>query len=612
MSGVFGLIDSTRATDVAAWAADIGARLCHRPWHVAEHWVDSAQGVAVGRHGIGIFNRAPQPVWNAERTLALVMAGEFYNPRPPGAENDEQAALALYEQHGPEFARQLNGPFVIAVWDAPRQRLVITNDRFGLYPLYYSHRAGRLAFAPEVKGVLGAPGVTRALDMTALAQYLRFQHLLGERTFFEDVLMFPLASVLTYHLPTDTLRITPYWSWGDIPHRPTITFNEAVEETGRLLRATVQRLSGDAYRPGVYLSGGLDSRTIVGLSTRRPIASVTYGARDCRDVQYARRIARVAGSDHHWFDLPDGHWVEEQADFHLTLTEGFHSWIHAHGLSTLPHVRAFMDVNLTGWDGGTVMGHMDSVEPLQTAPVSEAALTTRLFELFNQQYTWPSLTEAEEALLYAPALGARLRGVAFDSFREELQPYLGYRRDVRGEFFYLRNHCGRLTQNFITFGRSHFEARFPFTDYALLDFLYSLPADLRGHRRLYRAVIQRETPQLAYIPYDHDDLWPTTRPLLRAAHTLGVRLRQRFNRHIAPLFPAYATLYADYENYLRRELRPWTEAILFDSRTVARGFFDPAYVRTLFDRHCSGREPWTIGKLAPLMTYEMMLRRFCD
>ena len=320
MSGVFGIIDPTRAAEAGGWAATVGAQLSHRAWMVAEHWADPTLNLALGRLGLGIFNRAPQPVWNAARTVALVMAGEFYTARPSGADTDEQAALALYERHGPDFARHLNGAFIIALWDVARQRLVITNDRFGLYPLYYAHRAGRLAFAPEVKGVLVAPGVSRALDFTALAQYLRFQHLLGERTFFEDVVMLPLASVLVYDLAAATLRLTPYWSWGDIPHQPHITFNEAVEETGRILRATVQRLSGDAYRPGVYLSGGLDSRTILGLATRRPIASVTYGARDCRDVQYAQRIARVAGSDHHWYDLPDGRWVEEQADFHLTLT----------------------------------------------------------------------------------------------------------------------------------------------------------------------------------------------------------------------------------------------------------------------------------------------------
>lgn len=71
-------------------------------------------------------------------------------------------------------------------------------------------------------------------------------------------------------------------------------------------------------------------------------------------------------------------------------------------------------------------------------------------------------------------------------------------------------------------------------------------------------------------------------------------------------------LYADYESYLRNELREWAEGILYDRRTAERGIFDPSFLRTLMQRHLSNLEEWTIGKIAPLMTYEMMLRRFYD
>ena len=271
-----------------------------------------------------------------------------------------------------------------------------------------------------------------------------------------------------------------------------------------------------------------------------------------------------------------------------------------------------MDVNLTGWDGGTVMGHDDSIEPLQIAAVDDAALVTRLFYLFNQKYTWPSITEPEENLLYCEPMHKRLQGLAFDSFRTELSPYLDYRPDVRGEYFYVYNHCGRLTRNMVTFARSHIEVRFPFFDYALFDFLYSIPASVRAHRMLHRAVIQRETPRLGYIPYDHDELLPTLKHLRRGIHALPIKLKRRFNRHLWPVFSEHPTLYADYENYLRHELRPWAEGILFDRRTTGRGIFDPAFLRTLMDRHLSGLEEWTIGKIAPIITYEMMLRRFYD
>jgi len=78
------------------------------------------------------------------------------------------------------------------------------------------------------------------------------------------------------------------------------------------------------------------------------------------------------------------------------------------------------------------------------------------------------------------------------------------------------------------------------------------------------------------------------------------------------LFSRRATLYADYENYLRNELRSWAEGILFDNRTLERGIFNPEFLRSIWDRHLSGRELHTIGKIAPIMTYEMMLRRFYD
>jgi asparagine synthase (glutamine-hydrolysing) len=620
MSGVFGVIDPGRQIDVRSVADKIAASMCHRDWFVTDSHVDDERNLALGRVGIGIFNATPQPVWNSARTVALVMAGEFYNRDALrksvigecAQESDEQLALALYERVGDGFAGRLNGAFIVAIWDKERNRVLVANDRFGLYPLFYACRGGRLIFAPEMKGILCDETFPRRLDLTALAQYIRFQHLLGERTFFEDIELLPSGSVLTYDLSTASCGVRSYWTFHDIPYRPEVSFDEAVEETGRLLRRAVQRLSGDGCRPGVYLSGGLDSRTILGMVERRPVVSLTYGARNCRDVYYACRIAKAVGSDHHWFNLPNGNWIKEQVDFHLDLTEGLHSWIHAHGISTLPQARQLMDVNLTGWGGGTVMGHQDSVEPLQTSAVDDAAFVTRMFYLFNQKFTWPSVTEAEESLLYCDGMREQVQGLALDSFRDEISSYLGQRPDVRGEYFYIRNHCRRLTQNLVTFGRSHVEVRFPFFDYDLFDFLYSLPAAVRGHQVLYRAVIQREIPRLACIPYDHDEFLPTTRRLMRDGQALMVKLKRRCNRHLGSIFPERHTLYADYENYLRAELREWAEDVLFDSRTTERDIFNPVFLRSLMSRHMSGLEEWTIGKIAPIMTYEMMLRKFYD
>lgn len=435
-----------------------------------------------------------------------------------------------------------------------------------------------------------------------------------DRTFFEDIKLLRPASILTYDVVTGNCDIQTYWSFGDIRYAPHISFEEAVKESGRLLRRAVQRQSSDRLRPGVYLSGGMDSRIILGLVERRPVASFTFGTRNSRDVVFAAQIARAMGSDHHWFEFENGQWVREYADLHLELTEGFHSWIHAHGISTLADARQHADVNLSGWNGGTVMAMSGSAKFRLFDAVDDDALLVRLYEGFNSHFTWPGVTEAEERLLYCEPMWRQVQGRAFESLREEFRRFQHERPDIRGEVMYIRQHCGRLTHNFVTFFRSHLEMRFPFFDYDLIDFIFSLPAQMRANYWLYRAVLQREAPRLAYIPWDDEEYLPTTRPLIHNAHKAWVKVRRRLSRlngRLGRLLPQHATLYADYENYLRNELRPWAEGILYDPQTTGRGIFDPAFVRSLMARHLANRELWTIGKTAPLITYELMLRRFC-
>jgi len=615
MSGVFGVFDLTGLVEVGNILKQMGQEMSHFEWHVAESWVEERYGGGIGRIGIGIFNKIPQPIWNGTKSVALVMAGEIYNKTKNtdgSALSDEYYVMDMYQRYGERFVTHLEGVFIIAIWDFAQKRLVIVNDRLGLYPLFYSYRNSHFCFAPEMKGVLCDYTVPRNLDLVALAQYLRFQRLFGTRTFFVDIQLLPGASILTFDLNIGELKISSYWSFDEIPYRPEISFDEAVEETAHLLRQAVRRLSGDGLRPGVFLSGGLDSRTLAGLIEHRPLVTMTYGAKNCRDVFYAERIARAIGSDHHWFDLPDGRWIVQHVDTHLELTEGFHSWIHVHGITMLPSARQWIDVNLTGWDGGTIMGHPEEIQPHLISAVNDDTLLVHLYHLYNQEYSWPSLTEAEESLLYNDALRPQMRGLAFDSFRSEFEPFLHLRQDIKAELFFIRNHCLRFTFNMVTMYRAYVEVRFPFFDQRLFDFIYSLPAQLRAKRRLYFSVLTRELPRLSRIPYEHDELLPTSHRLIRDLHALKVKLKRRINHHIYPIFPERATLYANYEDYLRKDLRSWAESILFDQKTLGRGLFNPQFLRSLFQRHLSGTEEWTIGKIAPVITYEMLLRRFLD
>jgi asparagine synthase (glutamine-hydrolysing) len=125
-------------------------------------------------------------------------------------------------------------------------------------------------------------------------------------------------------------------------------------------------------------------------------------------------------------------------------------------------------------------------------------------------------------------------------------------------------------------------------------------------------MITRQMPHLATVPYDRDNRLPHSNPFVFHPHAILQRVKGRINRHLAPVFPEHATLYADYEQWLRTDLRAWAEDILFDPRTLERGLFDPDATRALWERHLSGTELWTIGKVAPLMTIELILRHLVD
>jgi asparagine synthase (glutamine-hydrolysing) len=617
MSGVFGVLDSRRQMDIQSLLNRIGNAICYRDGQVIETYWDQREGVGLGRAGIGVFNRAAQPVWNDQHTIALVMAGEFsgkdvFEERRADW-SDEMLALHLYETLGEDFVSKLQGAYILAIWDQVNRKLIIANDRFGLYPLYYAHFRGRFLFSLEMKGILCDSEFNRHIDLQAIAEYMRFQHILGDKTFFENLKILRNASILSYDLDSDRLQIKPYWDINEIPTLPhSLTFEDAVEEAGRLLKAAVDECTSGNHNFGVYLSGGLDSRVILGMIDRQnfPINTITYGARNCRDVIYARRLAKIAGSDHHYFEIKNGDWIKNFSNLHLDLTEGFHSWIHSHGIQFLDQVRTLLEVNLTGFGGG--QSAIDWEDPPLLYARDDFCFNSHLFNLLSQHTTWPSLNDAEERELYSPVFSKQMVGLAYDSFLEELThfEYLPYYQ--RAAYFALSNPDRRLFQYFTVFHRLAFEQRFPFYNYDFFKFVYALPPEMLFKRRLRRAIIVDRLNHLSHIPYDKDNLPVTGNEFACILAKVGKSAKSYLNHRLPRMFPKSQTLYTDYENSLRAELKGWGEELLFSNRSQERGFFNPEFVKSLWTRHQSGLEVNMIGKVAPLMTFEMVMRNLHD
>ncbi len=598
---------------------DGALRLCE--WMHTQTWVDEGTGVGLGQVNIGLFSTDAQPLRSQDGSLTVVFFGELYHTEPLRRQlaarghslylgSDAELVMHLYQIKGEALMHDLEGVFVLAVWDEKRGRLLLANDRFGLLPTYYAHYDGKLAFAPQVKAILADAALKKELDLTGMAQFMRFQRLLGNRTFFEGLHLLPYASLLTFDRASDTLQVGRYWDFDQIPAWPEgATFDDAVVETGRRLRQAVEVRTQGAHRLGVYLSGGLDSRTLLGLASqiRPPVVSLTYGLPHCRDAHYARRIARRVKSPHHFIPLTDGRWLRQEVALHLAVTEGLTTWTHSHAAPTLRPARDLMDINLTGFGGDQVLGGraMYYAPLLRLAP-DQIAFDCQAFHYLNQSFSWPGLTEAEERALYLPPVYAQVSGLAWSSLREELRHLRQFSFARQWDFFTTIYQGTRLSNLNVVYQRAFFEARYPFYDYKLVDWVYAMPIDYRLGDRLYLAVINREIPQVTLVPRDTDEQLLTDRRLVRQAHGLWQKVRRRLGRRQRPI------IHEDPEGWLRRDLYEWARALLFDERALDRGIFNPAFLRSIFDRHMSGHELHTIGKIAPIMTFEMMLRRFYD
>jgi asparagine synthase (glutamine-hydrolysing) len=276
-----------------------------------------ASGPAVlGHRRLSIIDLRPegnQPMVNEDGSLALVANGEIYNFRELRAElqrrghrfrsrSDSEVILHLYEERGLDCLSELRGMFGFALWDGPRRRLFLARDRAGEKPLYYAARHGRFWFASELRALVGALPWRPGVDLDAIEQYLTLQYVPAPWTAFEGVAKLPAAHCLTV-TPGRAPEVHRWWRLRFLPTR-AVSVEDAVAETRALVEDAVAVRQVADVPVGAFLSGGIDSSTVVALLARRssrPIKTfcIDLPAGDGGEAAYARLVARRYGTEHH-------------------------------------------------------------------------------------------------------------------------------------------------------------------------------------------------------------------------------------------------------------------------------------------------------------------------
>ena len=285
-------------------------------------YLDDQAGLGSARLSIIDLSSGQQPISNEDESLWIVFNGEIFNYvelRPDlekrghrfSTNTDTEIILHLYEDHGADCLRFLNGQFAIAIWDVNRQSLFLARDRLGIRPIFYMIADGALIFGSEVKALLADPRVHTEIDPVALDQIFTYWSTLSPRTIFRGVREVPPGHYLL--TSRGDVRVERYWSLNfegslignvtDSPEADRRRFFQTLEEFKSLLiDATQIRLRADVP-VGAYLSGGLDSSTtaaIIRKYTGAPLDtfSIAFSDPAFDESQYQLSMAKYLGTDH--------------------------------------------------------------------------------------------------------------------------------------------------------------------------------------------------------------------------------------------------------------------------------------------------------------------------
>jgi asparagine synthase (glutamine-hydrolysing) len=561
--------------------------------------LDGPVGLAHTRLAIVDVARGEQPMSNEAGDVWVVFNGEIYNHEDlrPGLQRkghvyrtrcDTETLVHLYEEQGAELVDALRGMFAFAVWDRPRQQLLLARDRLGIKPLYYRVDDRELLFASEIKALLAASEERPAFNEAVLPEFLSTRFVAGDETFFRGVRKLMPGHVLTWS-PREAPRARRYWQLPDpAPDRPAWSAHDLRE---RLDAAVRSHLMSDVPL-GVFLSGGIDSSALAALAARATDGqlqtfAVGFGEAGANELPYARLVADHIGSAHREVTVTPESFLEllPQALWHEDEPMAFTSSVPLFALARL--ARRHVKVVLTGEGADELFLGYNRYR------------VTRWNARFGQPY-WAAVPAAARGVVRdaVRALPARLARVARRSF-------LGLEPGIRGLYhenfavFPLSLQSRLLRRRDLLEGRDPYATQAAYFDEApggLLDRLgraelrsYLVELLMKQDQMSMAASIESRVPFLDDRLVEHvvampgDEKLPgwTTKRLLRAAvrDLLPAPILSR--RKMG--FPV------PFGDWLRGPYAPIVDEFVLGGRTAARGYFDRDGLRQLVAEHASHR-----------------------
>jgi asparagine synthase (glutamine-hydrolysing) len=319
MCGITGIVDPRATPDaLARWAKAMADALAYRGPDSHDIWVDATGGFATGHRRLAIVDLTPtgaQPMHSACGRYVISYNGEVYNGPELAPEleargirfrghSDTEVILEGCAAWGVRATcERLIGMFAFALWDRQERRLWLVRDRLGIKPVYWLQRGPLFLFGSELKALRVHDGWTPELDRDALAAYLRHVYVPAPHTIYRGVRKLEPGTILT--VDANGVRQERFWELLPIATSGIVERSdaEAIEQLDALARDAVKRRMVADVPLGAFLSGGVDSSTVVALmqaQSNRPVRTFTIGFHEAAydEASHAAAVAKHLGTEH--------------------------------------------------------------------------------------------------------------------------------------------------------------------------------------------------------------------------------------------------------------------------------------------------------------------------
>ncbi|MCD4760044.1 asparagine synthase (glutamine-hydrolyzing) [archaeon] len=559
---------------------------------------------------IDLSENGKNPLWNENKTICVLHNGEIYNYKEIKKEliekkhrfrskTDSEVILHGYEEFGEEILKKLNGMFAFAIYNRMNKRIFVARDRLGIKPLYYHYnkKENKLIFASEIKAILNYKELKKEPNYEAITEYLTFQNILDEKTFFKGINILPPGNYLT--LKNNNLEKVEYWK-PEFRYKKR-SYMETLNEFREILKRSIKRHLISDVPVGSYLSGGFDSGTATTMASK--IYPNKFNTFTCTfdvkgeydETPCARAVASQIGANNFEIELKKEDFVKniEKMIYHLDEPKVGIPIISQYPLSKLAskHVK----VTLTGHGGDELFA---GYPVFQAKLFAQKSKTVKAFLKILKNKKRLNIAY----YLFMPKIYPEIKNGIFIAFPEKekikaltkeflhktkeyspekevkkvLKNYENLTEIEKLQLLYMKTYLPSLfiAQDKMEMAHST-EARVPLCDNELVDFSLSIPIEQKLKNNELKGIIKNSMKGI--IP--------------------DILYSQEKRGFPTPL-----------GNWLKQGLDKYFEEVLLSEKAIKRNIYKKKYVKKLLKK----TDFWSVNKLWCLLNIELWHRIFID